>query len=346
MDAPLNSTSVHSPGRCGVDLYPTLAISVCLCLAAAFNALHCFALYRTRSSNVHLLRIQGMLLASISISSLVACVVTLPMVAITFFTTTTNHRCRLSRKFAAIFWLAPQSCNFIGCAALTIFRYLTCRFPLTCELRVTTFKTSISIITIWTVSYISISLGSLLDDLMPSGYPVYPMNKYSGLVFVIFYFSNIILLATVNLLMWLMGHTAYQRDKLARRTVTRGQAGGEVVVQRNNLKVAFVSLVLPVKNIILFLPPVILELLFEAGYEGLQLTETRTVFGPIPALSHMLDPLICIFLVQKTKSFLQNKVRQIGDFLRERLRSTFGIATPSRLGRNVVLPAAEDPQRS
>ena len=324
---------------CGPDLYSIAVISLALFLAAIFNIIHVVVLYRTLSSTEQLLRIQSLILLNISISSLIACSVINPLVFTSHFLAEENRNCDLTKKFTAIFWLAPQSCNFIGCMVLTLYRYVTCMFPLSCETIISRSRAITSIIIMYAFSYIPISLGTLLDNHTISGSVVYPLFKYSGIMFALFYFCNLVFLAIVNFHMWLLGYIAYRKDRDTTSSVLDSEEVNYAVLRRNHLKVAFISFVLPVKNILLFLPPIAIEFLIATGFTSPSLTLSQLIWGPIPAISHILDPLICIFLVKGTKQYLLQSIMPLINPILGVLRILF--RTPNTRSINSVLPVEQ-----
>lgn len=323
-------------GRCGPDLYSMAMISLALFVAVIFNILHIFILYRTPSVTEPLLRIQSLLLLSVSFSSLVACTTIIPMVFTSHSLADENANCDLLKKFTAIFWLAPQSCNFISCIVLTLYRYATCMFPLTCESVMTHPNALISIICTWLFSYLPISMGTLLDSKPISGSIVYPLYKYPAIIFSLFYFFNLLFLVVINFHMWLLGYIAYRKDRKTASSLRNHQDVDTVRARRSRLKAAFVSFLLPVKNILLFLPPIAVECFIATGSSGASLLLTQFIWGPIPAVSHILDPIICIFLVKRTKHYLFESVLSILNPVARVVRPLF--RAPNSRPINAVVP--------
>ena len=278
---------------CQTSLKTLAGFTTMMFVTIILNLIFVIIILKTRSETRQCSRKQGYILVNIAVINVVQAVIVPALLVIDHFATRKKN-CKLIPTLMTKIILATHNCSFMNYIFLNINRYASCLFPLRYPLLITDQRIFTSILVTWFLTGIGLGCGFFGNPLFVQSNNA-ELSKFDFYVFITGYLLCLTIVLIMNVHMWVIGYILYQKDLRMALSVTVDDKRHPTIVRRNNLKAAFVSLVLTLKNMIVFFPVVFIVLSRLTGNDTPRKVTLQSIFGQFAAMSLLLDP--CIFIV-------------------------------------------------
>ena len=205
-----------------------------------------------------------------------------------------SHVCANLLKTGEIVIYSYFCCTFIGYTLLILNRYLRCEFAFSYRKTVTITRTNIAVVTKWLLAYAINIAASLACTDQPEFTLFVSYRRSMAYTFSAIYFSSVLTIALVNFRLWFMSHKRQRTVDTTERSIEMSTRDNQGVRRRfvikRHYKTSAILFCLTIKNLVCFLPFVILVLIEQrkAAY--------FRIVGPVIAVSPLLDPWIYLLM--------------------------------------------------
>ena len=286
---------------CQTSLKALVGFTTMMFITIILNSIFVIIIQKTRSETRLCSKNQGYILVNIAVINMVQAVI-VPALLVTDHLIS-KENCKLIPTLMTKIILATHNCSFMNYIILNINRYVSCLFPLRYQLIVTDQRISSSILATWFLTGIGLGCGFLGNPLFVQSNKA-ELSKFDFYVFITVYLLCLTMVMVMNVHMWVMGYIMYKKDLRMALSVTVDDTKHPAIVRRNNLKAAFVSLVLTLKNMIVFFPVVLVILIRLTGNDTPRMMKLRSTFGQFAAMSLLLDPCVFILINKEAREYV------------------------------------------
>lgn len=244
--------------------------------------------------------VERRILASILLSHGTFCTSVPLMVLPGMHVSADSRVCATLRKIGEVTIYSYLCCTFIGYMMLTLNRYIRCEFAIFYMKIVTIPRLNLALISKWILAY-TINLTAAFASKRPSLFTLFVSYRKSSVYsFAAVYFISTVVVFVANLRLWMVAHNKRRVDH-QRVTQNRSDSRKKNPPDaRKQYKVAAILFSLTLKNIICFLPFVVMILTGEKACQQMQ------IIGPITASSPLLDPWIYLLMNKSVRGQVRN----------------------------------------
>eukprot|EP00112_Aurelia_sp_Birch-Aquarium-sp1_P013265 Seg2809.5 transcript_id=Seg2809.5/GoldUCD/mRNA.D3Y31 product="hypothetical protein" protein_id=Seg2809.5/GoldUCD/D3Y31 len=292
---------------CKRSLKALVGFTTMMFVTIILNTVFVIIIQKTRSETRPCSRKQGYILVNIAVINIVQAVIVPALLVIDYFLVR-KQNCKQIMTVMTKIILATHNCSFMNYILLNINRYISCLFPLRYQLLIPDQRTFISIVATWFLTGIGLGFGFLGNPLFVQSNNA-KLSQFDFYVFIAIFLLCLTMVLIMNIHMWVMGYVLYQKDLRVALAVIADNKRHPAIVRRNNLKAAFVSFVLTLKNMIAFFPVVLLVLMRLTGNDTPRKMELQSSLGQFAAMSLLLDPCIFIVLNKEAREYVSSKAQ-------------------------------------